>query len=644
MIGLFQKHKSSLLGAIMIGFCALLMLSFGVESFFGPGQAQYAAVVNNKEISFNEYYRQRESVEQGMRTRFGEQYDMFRQFVNIPQETIDSIINNQLLAEVIKELSLTAGITSIQREVATLPFFEGTLTKENYQTFLRSIGMSGPQLESIIKDELSRKQLIRSLTDLSFYSDRELLSIYQTLNTKASFTYASFNPDNFQSEVKLNDEELENFLQENSERYQTPEKIRYSFVSFNPKDFKKTIKLTDDELLALYDERKATLIEPAQATFKQIFIKKEKASVLENMILGEGEKPTFENEKNKAQQALRRLESGDSFDSVLQSLKLETTPVTSPLGQLEPRITKALDELAINNHSNVIETDEGFFIVQLLRKKDAEPIPFNKIKNDLRKELIEQEAPAFAFAAAYDFYDTIEAKKSSAEFSLAKEARSNSLIAEEVATFLTANIDPDSAPAGLTQKIINYKVGEVEIIELEDTPVIVQILEKQASETPKLEAIKEQVIADYKKENARILAQKKANEFLTSVKNMTSITAELFAQLATEAGGTTSTTELTTRTKSTGSIFTNPIEAQQLFALSNENPIYPSLIEGANEIAVALLNNKEIPNKENVSKSELNELEKSDRLERENRITATLLANLRNKAEIWVNPMLFDLK
>ena len=97
MLQLIHKSQRSIVGVGVIFFLVLLMGLFGLNPATLQRQSQPAATIDDIELSQLEFYREKERIENVYRQRFGQQFNQLRQYLNLNQQAIETLIANALL-------------------------------------------------------------------------------------------------------------------------------------------------------------------------------------------------------------------------------------------------------------------------------------------------------------------------------------------------------------------------------------------------------------------------------------------------------------------------------------------------------------------------------------------------------------------
>jgi len=145
-------------------------------------------------------------------------------------------------------------------------------------------------------------------------------------------------------------------------------------------DYVKT-EFTDDDLLKYYEANKYKFVMPESKNVQIILVNIDPA-----------EKDGINVAKKKAQEALDKIKKGEDFGEIAKTYSNDLSRINGGnLGFIHEGTLVYLDKnatnLKMNEVSEIIETDVGFYIIKLLDKKGKTQLAFEKIKAKLKKDL-----------------------------------------------------------------------------------------------------------------------------------------------------------------------------------------------------------------------------------------------------------------
>ncbi|MCK4905595.1 peptidylprolyl isomerase [bacterium] len=197
--------------------------------------------------------------------------------------------------------------------------------------------------------------------------------------------------------VKVTEEEIEKNIEEFKKEFSTPDefyaglkkegltlaefkektKSRIKIGKFIRLNVFRDIRITEEEITNFYEENKPAFLMPEQVKISQILIKDES-----------------NNEAGKTiEEVFQKLKSGEGFSSLAKSYSEE--PNASGGGdlgfvyieQLQPQIRKALLELKVGEFTKPILTSAGYHIIKLEAKRLSQYAPILEVKDLIRKKL-----------------------------------------------------------------------------------------------------------------------------------------------------------------------------------------------------------------------------------------------------------------
>jgi peptidyl-prolyl cis-trans isomerase D len=646
MLQLLREKKTSALGFFIIGFCALLMVPFGLDMIQENRGQDIAIEVGGREISNQEFERSVYRWENAFRQQLGDNYNQVAGMLNLRQRALDELVNGALLEQLSSRLGMGVGTEQIKEEIAAHPFFQGPITKAGYEAFLRAQGINGVQLEQMTRQQIIGKQLESLLANANLLTRPELMSAYRRNNRKASFSYIAFTPEHFKSKVDTsNSEELNAFYENNKERYKLQRGVEFEYALIPDSLFLEQVGVSEEDIVETYEMKKASFVEPKKVHLRKMVFNKGAGSALENLVVGEKNEDAdsasstlsqSDIAKQTAEKALERLKNGEKFEQVAKELSQDkiTAEQGGDIGwltydDLDASIRNKAAELEIDTPSEIIESDDKFTIIQAIAKQESKQKPIEQVRGDIERAIKAERAPIYARAAADEFYVSAE---SSSGTPLAKLAEGTSYAVRESGRILRRGETEKSLPVQVVNKVVDLPLGAIDLITLDGASYVARITNVQEPSIPPFEDIKARVVEDYRTERAITLAREAAEKADKEAP---------LAKIAEETGLSVETTESSTIAAANGPLFVSPDSKQQLFALSPEKARTEEPITlGAGHYIVELLN-EELP-KEDEFEKQIATLMSEEQKKAGNRMTSILLEKLNRDANVWVDPELLN--
>jgi peptidyl-prolyl cis-trans isomerase D len=652
MLETIRKRRKGIFGTFILVIVALTMFGFGVDFMSNSSARQVAIRVGKTEFSTLDYQRKLYQLQELFKRQFGAQYDQFASSLNLEQQTIDQMIRQELFAQFTASLGLVASEKSVKEEILQHPFFKQSgATQQTYNALLRGLGMS----EAVFKEQIEKKviedQLQQLLIDLNEPSKIEIQAAMKEEKRKASFRYVKFSPEDFLTKVELTEEALKAHYIDTAEQYRKPRSVRYDSVIFNPQQFIEKVEFSNADIEDTYQKNLKNFVEEKKISLRQLTIKKEPSKDKEGKTK-EASQVDIQNKKNKekAEAALKRIEAGEAFAEVAKQLSEDETTKKSggSLGwqsysQLNPILRQAVSNLEVGQNSKVLDNFDSYSIVLVEGYQDQRQKPLEEVKAEVQLIFQEELAPEYAQIAANEFLEKIKGKNSVTEnFKTISEqlgykvTESGGFVSDELA---------GNMPEEITAQALKLAVGEKALLTAGDSAYVIDISEIKDSYIPEFEEAKPLVEANYKGIQAQNLAKKIAEEVLA---NLTKTAPDANGSVLIPAVKTLSQTNLipviTTKVFSKNeqnSEFQVPELKTAAFGLTLETPRTLRLIETGESSYLLELATEELP-KEQELLNPNKELFQKEAENSANRIFEAMMETLKIKADVWVNPELYE--
>jgi parvulin-like peptidyl-prolyl isomerase len=142
------------------------------------------------------------------------------------------------------------------------------------------------------------------------------------------------------------------------------------------------ITVPDDEIAKYYEAHKAEYIRPEQVALREI------------EVSTQGKKPEeLPDLKKKAETARKRVEDGEDFGEIAKRLSDGSTKSQGGFlgvykrGELSKELEDVVFKMKRNDLTEVMETKQGYLVLQVLEHYDEGEQPLSKVKNDIMDKL-----------------------------------------------------------------------------------------------------------------------------------------------------------------------------------------------------------------------------------------------------------------
>ena len=256
------------------------------------------------------------------------------------------------------------------------------IDKAAYQNMLAERGMSIPEFEANIRKQMMVSRLENLVTEGIVVTPQEVQQYFEANNKKAKIEYISFKPENLKSAAVVNPQDLKTYYEANKTRYMEPEKRNLALLVADQEKIGASIEVSDQQLRAAYDRNRDQFRTPERVHARHILIKT-------------AGKPPAEHDKlkAKAEDLLKKVKSGGDFVALAKANSEDPGSAEKggdlgwvTRGQMVKNFETAVFSLKPNETSNVITTEYGYHIIQVLEKQEARTQPFEEVKAQLAAE------------------------------------------------------------------------------------------------------------------------------------------------------------------------------------------------------------------------------------------------------------------
>lgn len=508
MMERLREGVNSIAVKIILGLIILSFVFTGVSGYLGSGNNS-AAKVGNAEISRGEfemaYQNERNRMQQQMGDYFSSQLADPAFVQSFRKNVLDQMINQVLLEQYAEAMGMRVSDQQVRDEILKMPQFQnnGKFDQEIYLASLRRGGYNADSFAEYLRSDMVRKQILSAVEQSDFVLPKEVAQAAQLLTQKRDIRTVTINPAEFAKNVDLTDEQLQQFYQNNPERFTRPEQYKISYVELSAEKMSQGDVITDAQAQDYYQQNIDKYSSEAQRSLSHILVQ----------------------DQDKAEELLAQLNDGADFATLARenSEDFGSADMGGSLGWVEKGVMDpAFEEAAfalnsVGDVSDVVQSDFGFHIIKLDQEKASEAIPFADVADEIKVEMAEQQA-VDRFYALQNELETVAFEYPD---SLTDAAEA---VGQPVVT--TDFVSQADAPQVLKSAAVMQALQTVEVLEdglnsevIEIAPEHVIVVRIDDSR-PQTVLAYEEVAAQVKQQLADIEGRKQATELAAKVVDM----------------------------------------------------------------------------------------------------------------------------
>jgi peptidyl-prolyl cis-trans isomerase D len=515
MLDFLRKKKRSWIITILLGLIIVVFVAFYGGSQQPTGVASDVAEVNGESISQREFLMHYQRAVERYREMFkGSLTPELLKNLNIKHSLLEEMIEARLVLQEARRLGLTATDEELMNAITQISEFHvnGRFNKERYIQLLRANRLTPAQFEEDQRKQLTIQRLLGVLADAAQVTEAEVRERYRFEQEKINLQFVRFSANDYLSEIKVTDEEIQKFYDRNKESLKEPLKVQVEYIPYPFDQFSTPVQLTDKEVEDYYDANRITkFTTPKQAKVRYIMVRfdpgadakqKETALARANRIVAEAR-----GGKNFAE--LARKESGDPSAEKGGEIGWLNQ------GQLPEALDQQIFALAKGEISEPIETPLGFHIVKVEDIKEARTQSLAEARPVITRELLLEKGKHNAAKSA-----DRDREKAASGNDLSKLAQESGLSLKTTRLFSEGEVLPEIGPTQAFYKsALSLKAKEVSsVIEGTNAYYILEVKERQEAFVPPLDAVLGKIEKGLKESKAYEIAVQNANDLLDQLK------------------------------------------------------------------------------------------------------------------------------
>lgn len=382
MFDLFRSRAKTtryLLGGLLI-LVALSMVVTLIPGYGTPGSSDsVVAKIGNQTLTATEVQHR---IQMAMRER------------SIPADLapvlLPPFINEMIADRAIEYEAERHGLAVTNAEVATtirslLPqlYQDGKfLGNQVYAAYLAQQNMTIEQFEAAVRRDMIKVKFQNLALEGMIVTPQEIEREYVGKNQKVKLNYIVLSADKYRSQVKVTPEDIQAYFKDHRGEFRLPEKRDAVMIVADQKTMEASVTVTDDQLRRIYNQDKDSFRVPERVHVRHILLK--------TMDKPADEVPKIQ---ARAEDLLKQLKGSADFAELARKYSEDPGSATKggdlgwiTRGQTVANFEKAAFSLKPKEISNVIKTEYGFHIIQVLEKDTPRVKPFEEVKDTIASE------------------------------------------------------------------------------------------------------------------------------------------------------------------------------------------------------------------------------------------------------------------
>ncbi len=385
----FNQLKWILIAIVAAFVFGFVFLDMGISGALSgrTDTSAFAARVNGETITHNDYYRALKNYEDMYRQMYGGQFTPeMAAAMKLPQQVMESLIEQRLLAQQARKLNLAATPEEVRKKLLAIPVFnqDGKFVgMEMYNRYVTGpLGYpSAADFEAALARDIATSKMDSVLTNSVVISPKAADAEYKRVNENAKIRYVVLPAMQQAATVTVTPQEVAAYYRNNQSKYTHSEQRTVRYLLADYAKLRAQVVPTEAELRKKYEEA------------KDQYTTKEAAHVLHILIKVEpnAPPPVVTAAKAKADALVAQLRGGADFAAVARANSQDPSSAANggDMNWVERGVTvdvfdQVIFKIPLNTISDPVRSaDFGFHIVKVLDRRAGGLRPFEEVRGEL---------------------------------------------------------------------------------------------------------------------------------------------------------------------------------------------------------------------------------------------------------------------
>jgi len=592
MLRYLRENTGNWIIKIFLGIIVVVFVFLGVGSF-GSKRNSSIATINGEPITIEEYQQAYKAIVDQMRARFGKNLnDDILKALNVKQQALDSLIEQKLVLAQADILEINISDNELQQSLISIKAFQrdGSFNLDQYKKVL-SLNSLNPEIFEQNQINSLRQQKVRDMVLSAVnVSDLEAKNWYLFQNTKIAVNYLLFDPDSY-SDIHPAEEQIKKFYNENKGNYKSDLKIKAWYLKFSPEDHKDTVTISEANIEDYYQEHLEEFKIPQKVEARHILIKVDQDAEEEKVTAAQ----------KRAQQIYEKAVKDQDFEKLAKQYSEGPSKEGGGyLGIFEKKaMVKPFADTAFSMKpgeiSNPVRTQFGWHIIKVTAKFDASTQTLVQVSGKIKKELEQLEMQNFAYDKAGEAFDAVIDGDDFEQVALIADKK---IVKTQEFTMKGEGFDMVDN-TGFARAAFGLSLDDIsDVIQFGDAYYLIKSVLRIEPVLQELDLVKDRVVKELTAKLQKEQAENDADLYLKKA-----IDAKTLDTLAKEHQLKLNATKLFTRNSSIEGVGNSSEFNQASFSLSQNNKVYPEIIETSSKYYIIGFKEKKFPEESEISEN-----------------------------------------
>lgn len=389
-------------------FLALITLPFaffGVDSYVrNSGAGSDMASVDGTKITIPQFELAMREQQDQLRQRLGANFK--QEMMNTPEmrlSVLEALIDRRLLLIEADKKRLQISDIALRDTISSIPALQedGQFSMARYESALRAQGLSQPQFEARVRQDLTMQQLVDVVRDTAFVADTQTQALLRLQTEERQYSEFRISPEQHADKVKIDNATTKKYYEDNPTLFQVPEQVRAEYLVLSLDEMLTQVTVDDGEVKAWYENHKDRYQQPEERRASHILIAtdadtdKGKARAKAEAVLKEVQKSPekFAELAKRYSQDPGSAQKGGDLGFIGRGMMVKA---------FEDTVFKQ----NVGDVSELVQSEFGYHIIKLTAIKAGTQRTFSDVRPEIEGEL-KRQAATRKFAEAAEAFNNL---------------------------------------------------------------------------------------------------------------------------------------------------------------------------------------------------------------------------------------------
>ena len=377
---------------IVIAACALPFVFLGTSSLGSTFQTSFGSI-NGEEISELDLQVALNNADQRFKNIYGDDFD----FNELNESTQLEVVKQELISQKVllsnaRELGLINKdtIRQAKKSIIRNPAFQidGVFDEGIYEAQVNSAGYTKDSYIHMLTNIMASDLFRIAITSSNFVTNAEIEELSQVLEQTVDINFIKIDSESLREQIVNSDDEIKDFYNNNQIMFFSEEERSFKYLFIESDRYRDLVNIPQDYIQDAYNDYISKLGNSNEIRFSHIMV----------------EKDNYESSDLAYQQILKardELARGIGFEDVVvaYSEDIVSKDVGGDLDYFDSDVFPeefgiALNNMSINETSNIIELEDTFHILKITELNKTEVNTLEEMQDELLNSLVNSESLA----------------------------------------------------------------------------------------------------------------------------------------------------------------------------------------------------------------------------------------------------------